>query len=329
MGVSAPGKQKVHLLLVTPKQGSGLPPPRPQELPRVPFSGFQECSHRSPEGLQQGADPGRGREPLEGGGLGARGACRPLRPGPLPPRGSCPDLGGRRRSLFLEGSVSVSAARRERRKAEARAEKDPPGPGPAAIPRPTPGSPAPLRRSPPPGLRAAGTQLRSLARKGGEGFGAGRWTLLSDGKLLEFPTELALRGASSGREGRTVGRPTGRGVACGVPLASGGPARPPSEHRQAKHTAPLAQEGWGPRSPGCFKTSEFLQAQAPVSRSSKQPWEASAGPAAPGSASQAACAAGEGPPWEGPGVGPAAALSGTPGIGQACQRHFSPNPRAP
>lgn len=196
-------------------------------------------ARRAGGGLPRGGVAGAGRGALEGGGRGARGARPPLRPpfrpAPLPPRGSCLDRGRCRLLVFPEGSAAVSAARRVTWERGAQAEKDERGPGVGPAAR------VPVRRrdAPLPGLgagfpacRAAGILHRDGALGGGAGPGAGSWMQRPDRKLLALPEEFTRRGASLGREGRALGRPAGRGVASGGPLASGGPARPPSERLQ-------------------------------------------------------------------------------------------------
>ena len=96
------------------------------------------------------------------------------------------------------------------------------------------GRAAPWPRSPSPGLPGRGVPLLVRSQGGDAGPGAGRRVRRADRKLVALPGELARRGASPGREGWAVGRPAGRGVASGGPLASGGPARPPSERRQVR-----------------------------------------------------------------------------------------------
>lgn len=179
-----------------------------------------------------GAPPrGRGREALEGCGRGPRepaglSAQHPSRPGAPARTAAVAAASFSPRAPRPSPQFSPNVGRRE------------PGPRrtrPGTDTQPSAGTRRSRVSELPSGSAGRGDPLHSLARGGGTGLGAGRLMRRPDRKLLALPPELARRGASPRREGRAVGRPDGRGVASGGPLASGGPrGRPRSAARYVR-----------------------------------------------------------------------------------------------
>lgn len=191
----------------------------------------------SDAGRSRGGAPPRGRgwEPLEGGGRG-RGepagpsAQHPSRPGAPARTAAVAAASFSPRAPRSSPQLSQNVGRRE-----PWPRRTPPGTDLQPDRRPAPECAAPGSRSLPPGLPAAGTLCAPLL---GE---EARALALEDGRGAQTESSSRfqrswLRGVRrpGGREGRAVGRPDGRGVASGGPLASGGPARPPSERRQVR-----------------------------------------------------------------------------------------------
>lgn len=202
-----------------------------------------------PGGGRGGAPPrGRGRALLEGGGRRARGggnrppsAQHPSRPGllrrprpPLPrlPRGfprPSPLAQPRtwKAGTWVEGRArtQVWTCNRSRSLAAGRA--------------------APWPRSPSPELSGLRVPLRVRSQEEMPGPGAGRRVRRADGSSSRFLERVGSAGcvAWEGGMGRVA---TGR-AGVSRPLASGGPARPPSERRQVRafsfFRAPRAHSG--------------------------------------------------------------------------------------
>lgn len=184
---------------------------------------------------QGGAPPrGRSREPLEGGGRGrwepaGSSAQHPSRPG-APTRSAA----------VAAASFSPRAPRpaphhgRNVGRQELGPRRTCPGPDLPPDPSPAPGRAAPGLRSPTPSLPAAGTlcapwlgeEAQALALEDGRGAPSG-----SSSRFLQSWLSGVRR--QGGREGPWGDRPGGEWL-LGGPLASGGPARPPSERRQVR-----------------------------------------------------------------------------------------------
>ncbi|XP_059005579.1 collagen alpha-1(I) chain [Mustela lutreola] len=216
---------------------------------------------------EAGRGRGRGGVPWRAAAAGRGEPARPSAPLPLRPSAQHPSRPGAPAGTAA-AAASSSSPRAPRPSPELGGERGNGGtrsPGPEGCARaggatygespcPAAGGAAPRPRRPVPGLQGRGELPR--------GRRPGSWMLRRDWKLLALPEDLTRRGASPGREGRAAGRPAGRGVASGGPLASGGPARPPSERRQL-HIVPsrgyrAAERGPDDRkSPSARQSAQF------------------------------------------------------------------------
>lgn len=200
----------------------------------------------SDAGRSRGGAPPRGRgwEPLEGGG---RGRGEPAGPSAQhPSRPGAPA----RTAAVAAASFSPRAPRSSPQLSQNIGRREP-------WPRRTPpgtdlqnsaGMRRPWVSEPPSGSAGRGDLLCSLARGGGTGLGAGRWTRRPDRKLLALPAELAPRGASPGRTG---------GKGCGATGRAGSGFWGSPRQRRAREAALGAPPG----------TCVFLVSRAPRAHS--------------------------------------------------------------
>lgn len=191
--------------------------------------------------VEAGAGPLRGGGAERPGGRRPQGAGRrelrpPLRPAPLPPRGSCADRGRRCLLVFPEGSSPSPLAQPRTWESEPKVEKDAPGPrsGRNRSRSLAAGRAAPWPRSPSPELSGLRVPLRVRSQGGDAGPGAGRRVRHArTGSSSRF-LRVGSAGASPGREGWAVWRPAGRGGLWRPPPAAGLREAALSERRQVR-----------------------------------------------------------------------------------------------